>query len=455
MKYSKSAINSKTHAVPALRFDEQHLTSFSGLVIFQLLLKSLQLKTRLKQCLEKRQAASTYGHATIALILVVHITLGYRKLSDIKYYQNDPMVQHLHGLTNLPDASTLSRRLNSVESIHVNRFAKLSQQLVIDRCVEEKLTRITLDFDGSVISSKRYAEGVAVGYNKNKKGERSYYPLYCTVAQTGQVFDMLHRPGNVHDSNGAHQFIIANIRKIREFLPKIAIEVRMDSAFFSDEIITLLNQQRVEFSISVPFERHANLKQYLEQEEKWSKIDSVYSTTEIDWKPKSWAKSFRIVGVQRKDLLQQKGVVQLDLFIPYKVGVDFSVIVTNKKCCAENVMHYHQGRGSQEGLFAELKSNAQMDYIPVKGKAGNQLYMLCAIMAHNLNRELQMRTNEKDRSVNAKRAALWVFNSLNRVRNTLFVQAGRLIHPNGKFILSMNMNDDLKEEMERYSACLR
>ncbi len=454
MKYSKSAINSKTHAAPTLRFDEQQLTSFSGLVVFQLLLKTLQLKPRLKECLEKRQPLQSYGHATIALILVVHITLGYRKLSDIKYYQHDPMVKHLHGLASLPDASTLSRRLNSIEPEHIKKFSTLSQKLVIDRCIEEKLTRITLDFDGSVISSKKYAEGVAVGYNKNKKGERSYYPLFCTVAQTGQIFGMHHRSGNVHDSNGAHKFILSNIRKIREFLPKIAIEVRMDSAFFSDEIITLLNQQGVEFSISVPFERHANLKSVLEKEAQWSKVDGVYSTTEIDWKPKSWAKSFRIVGVQRKDLTQQKGVVQLDLFIPYKIGYSFSVIITNKKCSAKYVMHFHQGRGAQEGLFAELKSQAQMDYIPVKSWEGNQMYMHCAMMAHNLNRELQMQIYQKDRAHNAKRAALWVFDSLNRVRNTLFIQAGRLIRPNGKFVLSMNRDDDLEKRMECYCSCL-
>lgn len=454
MKYSKSAINSKTHAVPSLRFDEQQLTSFSGLIVFQLLLKSLQLKTRLKQCLERRQASQPYGHATIALILVVHIIIGYRKLSDIKYYQHDPMVKHLHGLSSLPDSSTLSRRLNSIEPDHVKKFSTLSQKLVIERCVEEKLKRITLDFDGSVISSKKYAEGVAVGYNKNKKGERSYYPLFCTIAQTGQVFDMSHRSGNVHDSNGAYGFILSNIRKIREFLPNVKIEVRMDSAFFSDELIAMLNRQSVEFSISVPFERHASLKQILEKQNHWLKVDSTYSTKEIDWKPKSWAKSFRIVGVRRKDLAQQKGVVQLDLFIPYKVGYNFSVIITNKKCSAGSVMYFHQGRGSQEGLFAELKSHAQMDYIPVKSWEGNQMYMHCALMAHNLNRELQMKIYEKERAPNAKRAALWVFDSLNRVRNTIFVQAGRLIRPKGKFILTMNWNADLEERLEQYCSCL-
>lgn len=451
MKYSKTDINSKTHAIPDVRFDEQKLTSFGGLVIFQLLLKSLNLKHRLRLCLERSQARKkTYGHATLVLLLVVHITLGYRKISDVKLYQHDPMIKHLLGLNNLPDCSTLARRLNSVTLPHAEKLAAFSQQLVIDRCVEEKLTRITLDFDGSVVSSKRYAEGSAVGYNKKNKGERSYYPLYCTIAQTGQVFDLLHRSGNVHDSNGAHNFILANIRKIRQFLPKIAIEVRMDSAFFSDEIVTLLNQQSVEFTISVPFERHTKLKSILEQEDSWSKIDKRYSTAEIKWTPKSWSKSFRIIGVQRKVFIQKKGVIQLDLFIPYKMGYDYSVIVTNKKQSSKKVMEFHQGRGSQEGIFAELKSQAQMDYIPVQGKAGNYLYMLCAVMAHNLNRELQMKTQQKTRKINAKRAALWMFDSLSRVRNTLFIHAGRLIHPNGQFVLSMNSNDSLKNEMTKY-----
>ena len=64
-----------------------------------------------------------------------------------------------------------------------------------------------MDFDGSVLSTGRVAEGTAVGFNKKKKGQRSYYPLFSTIAQTGQVLDLYHRPGNVHDSNGAEQFI--------------------------------------------------------------------------------------------------------------------------------------------------------------------------------------------------------------------------------------------------------
>ena len=69
--------------------------------------------------------------------------------------------------------------------------------MVLDRVQALELRRLTLDFDGSVIGTGRSAEGTAVGFNKKKKGQRSYYPLFCTIAQTGQVFDVLHRSGKL------------------------------------------------------------------------------------------------------------------------------------------------------------------------------------------------------------------------------------------------------------------
>ncbi|MGA2463815.1 MAG: hypothetical protein ABSH06_05605 [Thermodesulfobacteriota bacterium] len=59
------------------------------------------------------------------------------------------------------------------------------------------------------------------------------YPLFCTIAQTGQVFDVYHRPGNVHDSNGAKGFVLECLERIREVLPYVTIEVRMDGAFLA------------------------------------------------------------------------------------------------------------------------------------------------------------------------------------------------------------------------------
>ncbi len=118
------------------------------------------------------------------------------------------MVLRLIGLKQLPavSTSTIARLLSSLDESSVQNLEALRSELVLDRLTALDSPRITLDFDrpalrGSVIGMKRKAEGTAVGFKKSKKGQRSYYALYC--------------------------------RRTRRAL----IEVPMDSAFYSDEIL--------------------------------------------------------------------------------------------------------------------------------------------------------------------------------------------------------------------------
>ena len=60
-----------------------------------------------------------------------------------------------------------------------------------------------------------------------------------------------------------------------------------------------------------------------------------------------------------------------------------------------------------------------MGYVPVRTQVGNQLYMVAAILAHNLTRELQMRISPRERHhTTAKRAALWCFREIEALRRT-------------------------------------
>ena len=111
-----------------------------------------------------------------------------------------------------------------------------------------------------MLSTKGLADGTAVGFNKAKKGARSYYPLFCTVAQNGQFFDVLHRPGNVHDSNGADEFMMRCFEELRHKLSGTTFESRMDSGFFSQKVLPFFDANHVMFTASVPFERLTELK---------------------------------------------------------------------------------------------------------------------------------------------------------------------------------------------------
>jgi len=466
VKSSKSQITAKFHKIPSIRFEDQKLTSFSGLLIFQLLFKRINLKNRLKKCFAHLQVSPIFGRHLVVMLLIVHLLIGFRRLREVDYYRDDPIVLRLMGLRRLPDVSTISRALSKMEETGVENVRHLSRSMVIEGLIRENFPRLTLDFDGSVQSTKGHSEGTAVGFNKQKKGSRSYYPLFCTVAQTGQFLDALHRPGNVHDSNGADQFMLSCFVEAKEHLKNTVLESRMDSAFFSKEIMSILNNNYVKFTASVPFERLTELKGMVEGRKRWHKIDKQWSYFETQWKPKSWDDCYRFIFTRKKHKKQRRGPIQLHqkqrrgpiqlhLFEPRDFNYDYKVIVTNKTESAKSVVLFHNGRGSQECIFGDAKNDAALDVIPSRRLAGNQIYTLCSMMAHNLSREVQMLAAPSVQRARAKRPAAWTFERLDTLRHRVIQRAGRLTRPQGELTLTMSANKSVRKDLMHFLDVLK
>jgi hypothetical protein len=449
MRSSKAQILSRVHSIPAVRFTDQTLTSASGLVLFQALFDRLDLRSKIRHACRHVRSFGDFKLPELFLTLVIHIIIGYRELDDVRFYNDDPLVLRVLGLRRLPSTATLSRRLRSVDMATIANLQEMNRTQILDRLTAEKLRRVTLDFDGSVLSTRRHAEGAAVGFNRKRKGERSYYPLLCTVAQTGQIFDALPRSGNVHDSRGSAEFITSSVLAVDRRLPGCVIESRLDSAFFSENTALLLDELQIEYTISVPFERLLQLKGMIEQRKRWRRIDDVWSCFEVVWRPKRWLHPVRFVFVRQRSPQRRSGPLQLDLFEPQSMQYTYKVIMTNKRCSVKSVMLFHHGRGSQEGIIGEAKESAMMDYVPTRSWAGNQFYMLAAIVAHNVTRELQMRTSPRRRAANPKRAALWLFEKLETVRNRTIRRAGRLHRPDGTLTLTMSRNAAVQADYDR------
>jgi hypothetical protein len=455
VKSSKAQIQAKFHKIPTLRFEDQQLTSFSGLLIFQQLFMRLELKKRLKKCFAHLKVSPIFGRHLVVMLLIVHLILGFRRLREVDYYRDDPLVLRLMGLRRLPDVSTISRALSQMKNDSAENLRQLSRTLVIEGLQREQLPRITLDFDGSVLSTKGHAEGTAVGFNKKKKGSRSYYPLFCTVAQTGQFFDLYHRPGNVHDSNGADQFMLDCLAEATSGLKKTIFESRVDSAFFNQTVLSIFDQNDVKFTASVPFERFPELKDKIEQRKRWRKIDKEWSFFETQWKPKSWNSSFRFIFTRRKTKRQHKGPLQLHLFEPRDFNYDYKVIVTNKTESAKAVILFHNGRGSQEAIFGDAKNDAALDVIPTKRLAGNKIFTLCTMMAHNLSRELQILAAPPASRALPKRPAAWKFEKLDTLRHRIIQRAGRFTRPQGELTLTMSANHAVRKNLLHFLEVLK
>jgi hypothetical protein len=131
------------------------------------------------------------------------------------------------------------------------------------------------------------------------------------------------------------------------------------------------------------------------------------------------------------------------------------VIVTNKTESAKSVTLFHNGRGSQEAIFGDAKTDAALDLIPTKRLAGNQIFTLCSMMAHNLSRELQMLASPGLPRALPKRPAAWAFERLDHLRHRIIQRAGRLTRPQGELTLTMSANQNVRKDLLHFLDTLQ
>lgn len=216
----------------------------------------------------------------------------------------------------------------------------------------------------------------------------------------------------------------------------------------------IVEEYAAQFTCSVPFERFPELKQIIEARQRWELLSDGYACFELDWKPKSWDDSRRLICVRKARALPNKDPIQLDLFIPKNYEFEYTVIATNKTVAAKNVVAFHHGRGSQEKLIGEGKQHAALDVVAGRRLSTNRAFALAGMLAHNLSRELQMAAQPPTRKTTPKRSALFQFLSLDTLRQRLLHRAGKLSRPAGELTLTINANEAVEAELERYLSAL-
>lgn len=121
--------------------------------------------------------------------------------------------------------------------------------------------------------------------------------------------------------------------------------------------------------------------------------------------------------------------------------------MTNKSLSAAALLRFHNGRGSQEATFAEAKSQLGLGYLPSRREVGNQVYMLCNLVAHALGRELQISAASPRSKNTATRACLWTVERIGTLRNRLIKRAARIIRPQGRHFVAFATCHDAEHDI--------
>jgi len=178
-----------------------------------------------------------------------------------------------------------------------------------------------------------HQEGVALGYiPKRRHRQGSYAPILASEGHTGLSLAAELRAGNVHAVTGTWPFLEAQLDKLPSTVAASRPRVRLDGAFYDQDIIHPLNGTRVGDCIvarmTQPLKDRMVTAKYHEFREGWEAVEFPYT-------PFHWQQTHRFVAV-RRPIAHEPLERQPHLFT-FKRSTDHRALVTNLTLTSEAV----------------------------------------------------------------------------------------------------------------------
>lgn len=460
MRLRNSEIHARINGNQQIEFTDQKLTSYSGLELFNQYFRAIDLRTLIKNAFRSSGIAGDYKVQELVLTFVSLWLSGGNRLRHIRYLCSDWLIKRVIGVKRVATERSLSRWLKKFTPAALEALLGMNSALVLGALAALSLKRVTLDFDGTVLSTGDEVENAARGYNPHKRFSKSYYPFLCHVAQTGHFLRVKNRRGNFHDSKGGSLSMIADcIREVREKLGRgIVIEVRLDSAFFCEKFLRFLIKIGVPYAVKMPIWAWTGAKELINQRERWGVATKELSYFATTLKLAKWKLEIPVVIFRKcitKNNLKPK-TFQLDLFDPCDGIYEYQVIATNQELKAENVMDFYNGRCGMEREIAELKTEYGFANIPTKHFLANSTYQALAILTHSLVKNFQLATNQAPKKKRSTlRTTSFKFESLKSLRFKIIARAGRVVNVAGKSVLKMAFEPKVEENFRNIERALQ
>jgi len=452
MRYNKRTLIARRNKILPVKFVGQDMTTFSGLSLIDHYLRLYGIHRRLKKAMNGYGFRGDYSIGDILFMLLIMLLVGAERLQHLDYLSSDPLFHRTARLTRIPHRTKLSNALKQFTSDSLKALIELNSKLVMEKLQELELTEITIDLDGTVISTRGNPTWAVKGYNPVKKGAKSYFPLTAHIGETGHFLTIINRPGNVHDSNRAS----AVIQMIRKQLPQFSVRFRADSAFCVPEVINDLLSKNLPFAIKAPFWKLIALKGAAQQRKRWLKINRRWSYFWVKEPIKSLEHKHHVI-ILRKKIGDSQKHFQLNLFSPNNGIYEYSAVVTDTKDWdPEELLLFVSGRSAQENSIGELKTSFAFAHIPTNTYQANSAYMQISQMAYNLGISMQHSMGlSKKRTADRKRTRLLKIMEWKTFRFLILNRAGRIAWHKGKKVLEMTQNSATESLYNKISDSLK
>ena len=241
---------------------------------------------------------------------------------------------------------------------------------------------LVIDIDSTICEVDGKAkQGASYGYT-HKLG---YHPLLATRADSGEIVQARMRKGSANTQRGARRFIEEVIARVRRAGATGALTVRVDSGFWSNETITVLNRLNVRYTMAV----RCNITSIARAiagiaDTAWVEIDYTLAgraeVAECDYTTGTGKHAVTRRLIVRRTRLTDTH--QLKLWPDWR----HHAFVTDLDGDAVAVDEFHRHHAVVELAIKDLKEGAGLEHVPSGNFQANSAWLQCAVLAHNLIR---------------------------------------------------------------------
>lgn len=379
-KFSKRSITLKVNKLKAessrkvkIKTTKDNITSRSGLLLAEELLRSLDARTILDERLSVKKRKRGFSESEFITSCALAILDGSSCLSDMDRMRDDSETLELLDIDGMPHSTTIGEFIDKFTLGHIRQFESALRQISSGLHEVHPTPDVTVDMDSIVLEKYGSQQGVAMSYRR-KKG---YHPQFAFRADTGEcVFARLQR-GNAFSSRNACKMLKAIIKSLPGGVE--TTRFRADSAWYAVDFMELCESFHSMYYY-VTAKQHGPLMSaiYNIPDTDWVSFNDYEQVAEIYYGIKGTPPR-RFIAKRREEKPGDKQSV-MD-FVKYK----YHVVVTNDqdKKPAE-CMRFATGRCNVENRLKEMVHGLSLNHLPGKYFISNWAYLLMVVLAYNL-----------------------------------------------------------------------
>ena len=302
------------------------------------------------------------------------IWTGASRYIHCDWLRYDKTLQSIFGWDEMPSQSTYSRFFGKFSQKRNTEVFPTLQHWFFDQISVEA---ITVDFDGTVLTRYGDQQGSVKGYNPNKRGRNSHHPLMAFIDQTRMVANAWLRPGNTADSSNCKAFMEETFDVVLKD-KKIGL-VRADSGFYTEELLSYLEQKQHNYIIAVRM--YPNVKSEVWGLNDWVSLTRGIELNEMVFSHENGKPRRYIIVKKQVEIRPKAGGKELFEDEP---GFRYSCYVTNMDLPLDQIWNMYNSRADCENRIKELKADFGLDNFCLQDFWGTEASFRFIMVAYNL-----------------------------------------------------------------------